>query len=148
MTDIAWQLEHSVEAAVSASFAWKFWTNVTNWDDPPAQFVLDGPFVAGSTGTTLLPGQDPLRWRIRDVLCGRSATIEMQLDRATLSFTWLFDEVADRRTNLTQHIVLSGKNAPAYIQQVQEGLGSNLRDGMKKVAEAMARAETAAPRVD
>lgn len=139
MPDIAWQLEHAVEVDVSATFAWSFWTNVSNWDDPPAEFVLEAPFVAGSVGMTLLPGRDPLRWRIRDVFPERSATIEMELDRATLSFTWRFDAVSDRRANLTQHIVLSGENAAAYTEQVQAGFGSNLRDGMKRIAAAMAR---------
>ena len=140
MTDVAWQLEHTVQADVSATFAWNFWTDVTNWDDTPARFVLEGPFAAGSAGTTLMPGSDPLAWRIQDVLPGRSATIVIQLDRAILSTTWSFDAISDSRTNLTQHLVLSGENAAAYIDQVQAGFGSNLPEGMKKVAAAMARA--------
>src|SRR4051794_41953019 len=88
MDDVAYQVEHSVDAAVSPAFAWDWRTDVGNWDDPPAQFQLDGPFATGSWGTTRLPGQEPLRWQIRDVRPGRSFTIEMQLDRATLSFEW------------------------------------------------------------
>jgi hypothetical protein len=136
---VAWLLEHSVEADVSATFAWTFWTDVTNWDDPPARFVLDGPFAPGSVGMTLLPGQDPLRWRIQEVQSGSCATIEVELDRATLSFTWRFDPVSDRRTNLSQRIVLSGENAGAYKEEVQAGFGSNVAEGMEKVAAAMAR---------
>jgi hypothetical protein len=142
MTEVVWQLEHSVETEVSAAFAWRFWTNTANWDDPPAEFVLDGPFAAGSTGMTLLPGRNPLPWRIQKVDSGRSATIEMQLDGATLSFSWSFDAVSDRRTKLTQRIALSGKNAAAYAEQVQAGFGSNLRPGMRRIATAMARAQT------
>ena len=70
MKNIACQLEHSVEAEVSSSFAWSWRTDINNWDDPPAQFQLDGPFASGSWGTTLLPGQEPLRWQIRDVRPG------------------------------------------------------------------------------
>ena len=140
MTDVAWQLEHTVQADVSVTFAWNFWTDVTNWDDPPAQFVLEGPFAAGSAGTTLIPGRDPVAWRIQDVLPGRSAAIVIQLDRATLSTTWRFDAVAGGRTNLTQHLVLSGENAAAYVEQVQAGFGANLPAGMKRVAAAMVRA--------
>jgi hypothetical protein len=43
MKNIACQLEHSVEAEVSPSFAWNWRTDIENWDDPPAQFQLDGP---------------------------------------------------------------------------------------------------------
>jgi len=46
MGEGAWQLEHSVEADVSPGFAWSLWTDVTTWDDRPAQFVLDGAFAA------------------------------------------------------------------------------------------------------
>ena len=48
MKNIACQLEHSVEAEVSSSFAWSWRTDINNWDDPPAQFQLDGPFASGS----------------------------------------------------------------------------------------------------
>ena len=57
MDEIAWELEHSVEADVSPSFAWSFRTDIRNWNDPPATFSLDGPFAAGARGTTLLPGR-------------------------------------------------------------------------------------------
>jgi hypothetical protein len=138
----ACQLEHSVEADVSPSFAWNWRTDVKNWDDPPARFqLLDGPFAGGSLGTTVLPGQAPLRWRIRDVQPGRSFVIEMPLDQAVLSFEWRFDAVADRRTRITQRIVLSGDNASAFAEQVQVNFSATLGDGMKRIAEAMARAE-------
>jgi hypothetical protein len=133
-------LEHSVEADVSTAFAWKFWTDVKNWDDPPAQFALDGPFAEGSPGTTVLPGQPPLRWCVRRIRFGRSATIEMQLDRATLGFEWHFDAVSDHRTKLTQRLVLSGENALAYREQVRSAFGPNLPGGMMRIATAMCNA--------
>ncbi len=60
--------------------------NVANWDDPPAKFELDGPFASGSRGTTRLPGQEPLHWFVREVNAPHAATMEMQLEGATLSF--------------------------------------------------------------
>jgi hypothetical protein len=133
-------LEHCVEADVSVAFAWRFWTNVGNWDDPPAQFMLDGPFADGSRGTTVLPGQEPLRWCIRNVRPGRSATIEMELDRATLGFEWHFVSLADRKTKLTQRLVLSGENASTYAEHVRAAFGPNLPAGMARIAAAMVRA--------
>lgn len=141
MNEIAWQLEHSVETDASPSFAWSFLADVRNWDDPPAQFALDGAFAAGSKGTTLLPGQEPLRWVISDVRPGQSYTIQMQLEGATLSFEWRFDAVSDRRTRLTQRLVLSGNNAAAYAQGVEASFGANLQGGMKKIAATIAAAE-------
>jgi len=142
MNDIAYQVEHAVEAPVSPAFAWDWRTDVKNWDDPPAQFQLDGPFATGSWGTTRLPGQEPLRWQIRDVRPGKSFTIEMQLDRATLSFEWRFDAVSDRRTRLWQSILLVGDNGAAYAAQVRAAFGSNLAGGMDRIAAALAAAST------
>ena len=143
MTNIACQLEHSVEAEVSPAFAWNWRTNINNWDDPPAQFQLDGPFAQGSWGTTRVPGQAPIGWQIRDVRLGTSFIIEILLDRAVLSFEWLFDAVSTHRTRITQRIVLSGDNAAAYADQVRVGFGSTLPDGMKRIAAALVRAESA-----
>src|SRR5215471_6035979 len=108
MNDVVYQVEHSVEAPVSPAFAWAWRTDVRNWDDPPAQFQLDGPFATGSWGATLLPDQEPLRWQIRDVQPGRSFTLEMLLDGAKLSFQWRFDAVSERQTKIWQQIVLTG----------------------------------------
>jgi hypothetical protein len=141
MTTIACQLEHSIEVEVSSAFAWSWRTDIKNWDDPPAQFQLDGPFAQGSWGTTRLPGQEPLRWQLRDVQPGASFIIEMLLDRAVLSFEWVFDAMSDRRTRITQRIVLSGDNAAAYVDQVRSGFGSTLPDGMKRIADTLVRAE-------
>jgi hypothetical protein len=141
LSKIALQLEYSVEADVSPAFAWRFRTDVANWNDPPARFALDGPFEAGSCGTTLLPGQESLHWRIRDVLPGKSFVLELQLDRAMLTFEWRFDGLPGQRTRLTQHIVLSGDNAGAYLEQVEVGFGQNLSDGMRRIAAEMAAAE-------
>jgi len=141
MTHIAWQLEHSVEAEVTSLFAWNWRTDVKNWDDPPAQFQLDGPFAEGSYGTTRLPGREPMRWHIRDVRPGTSFIIDLPLDRAVLSFEWVFDAMSNRRTRITQRIVLSGDNATAYVDQVRAGFGPALPEGMKRIADALVKAE-------
>jgi hypothetical protein len=137
MSGVALQLEYSVEVDVSPAFAWKFRTDVSNWDDPPAHFTLDGPFEAGSRGTTQLPGHETLHWLIREIQLGESFVTEMQLDRATLTFEWYFEGVSEDRTKLTQRIVLSGENAGAYAGQVEAGFGPNLPDGMKRIAAEM-----------
>ena len=137
------QFEHSVEAEVSRSFAWNWRTDVRTWDDPPAQFQLDGPFASGSWGLTRFPGQEPMRWCIRDVQPDSSFVIDMPLDGAVLSFEWAFEPVSSHRTRMTQRIVLSGDNATAYVDQVRAGFGSTLDDGMRRIAAALVRAERA-----
>ncbi len=66
----------------------------------------------------------------------------MRLDQAMLEFEWRFDELPGYRTKLTQEIVLSGENAPAYAAQVEAGFGLNLSAGMERIAAEMAAAES------
>ena len=70
--------------------------------------------------------------------------MEVPLDGAVIAFEWLFDALSNYRTRITQRIVLSGDNAREYVNQVQAGFGSNLSDGMKRIADEMARAERSA----
>ena len=90
-------LEHSVDVAVTPDFAWEIRTDVSTWDDPPARFSIEGAFVEGARGTTIIPGQDPLRWVIGLVVPGRSFVVEVLLEGALLSFEWHFDPLADQR---------------------------------------------------
>jgi hypothetical protein len=147
MKEIAYyQLEHAIEVQVRRTCAWNWRTDIRNWDDPPAQFRLEGPFVDGTWGTTLLPGQEALRWQIREVRPEQSFILEMPLDGATLSFEWRFDIVSDRRTRVTQRIVLTGDNSAAYAPQVQTGFEPNLASGMERIAAAMEAAVASASR--
>lgn len=138
---ILWQLEHSVDAEVSPEFAWTYRTNIANWNDPPAKVVLNGPFIAGARGTTLLPDQAPLHWTIREVRQPKSFVIEMQLDGAVLTFEWRFDGLSEHRTRMTQKISLVGDNANAYVQAVDAGFRPGLADGMNRIAAEAAAAE-------
>jgi len=140
--DFVLRLEHSVEVDVSLSFAWKHRTDITTWKDPPATFGLDGPFAAGSRGTTLLPNQAPLHWLIREVHPQKSFVIEMPLDRAIFASEWRLESVSERRTKMTQSITLSGENANAYVAQVEAGFGPTLSEGMNKIASEMSAAAT------
>ena len=140
MNDIAWEIKHSVDADVTPSFAWTYMTNVANWDDPPASFELDGPFAAGSRGTTHMPGQESRHWHLREVNPITSYILEMALDRAALSVEWQFEARADGKVRLTQHMVLSGENGPAYVEQIRPVFSSTLEPGMARIVAAMERA--------
>ena len=146
MSQVAWELTHSVETEATPAFAWSYMTNVANWDDPPAEFELDGPFAPGSRGITGMPGQEPRQWRLREVSPPRSYTIEAPLDRASLSVEWRFDGLPGGRTRLTQRLALEGENAAAYVEQVRAAFTPTLAAGMNRIAAALARAEAGASR--
>ena len=144
MNGIAWEIAHSVDTNATPAFAWAYMTSVANWDDPPAKFELDGPFTAGSRGTTRLPGQETLHWRLQELNPMKSYTLEMALDRAAMSFEWRFERLADGGTRLTQQIVLKGENATAYLTDVRAAFTASIAAGMNKIAAAMDRAQGSA----
>ncbi len=139
MTDTAWELSHSVETDASQKFAWDFMSNVSNWNDPPAEFHLDGTFRTGAQGSTQMPGQPAQPWQLVDVKPPESYTIEFALDGATLTFEWRFASFLGG-TRLTQQVRLSGENAAEYLSLVEQALGSNLAPGMERIAAAIDRA--------
>ncbi len=143
MSEISWQTEHSVETVASPDFAWAYMTDVSHWDDPPAQFRLDGAFATGARGATEIPGQPSRSWRLRDVQPIECYTIEFSLDQAALTVSWQFRGLPDGRTYLTQHITLEGQNAATYLAEVQQAFTSSLAPGMNKVAMTLDRAYTA-----
>src|SRR3954468_6465649 len=109
ISEPVWQFQHSVECKATRQVAWSYWTNIANWNDPPASFHLDGPFDVGSKLTTSLPGQT-LQSVIRVVIQDREAIIDMQLPGGILSFHWNFESLSVDRTRITQQLVLSGTN--------------------------------------
>ena len=140
MSESAWEFEHSVECNVPPKSAWGYWTNVANWNDPPAKFHMDGPFETGSRLTTRLPDQT-LHSIIRDVHPERDAIIEMQLEDAVLSFHWRFEELSKERPRITQRLALRGTNAKSFLAQLSV-FEQSIPDGMKKVVAAIEGAQT------
>jgi hypothetical protein len=136
---VAWEASHSVAAEASASFAWSYLTDISNWNDPPATFQLDGPFREGARGATLMPDEEPRAWRIGRVTPGESYVLEMELEGATLSFTWRCEPVSELTCRLTQTITLSGERAASYAKGIEEGFGPNLAPGMDRIAAAIGR---------
>ena len=137
MSDMAWTLEHSVETTAPSAFAWAFMTNVKNWDDPPAEFRLNGPFVSGTCGTTEMPGQPPRPWRLRDVEPASTYTLEILLEGAAIQCKWVFTEAAEGRARLTQSVTLEGESASLYKDDVARAFEGSLAPGMTRIAKSI-----------
>ena len=136
MTD--WRFEHSVVAYVPRDVAWAFWTDVSNWslDAAVDSVVLDGPFGAGSRGTTRPKQGDAVHWVIREASLG-AATIEIELPGATVHFQWRFVGAGGDSTNITQSVTLSGPGAQEFVGMANEQLAPGIPEGMRKLVEAM-----------
>ena len=138
-----WELKHSVIANAPLQTVWEFISNIDNLarieGDAVESMTLDGPYQAGSKGSTKMRGQEPIHWRLAEVEPpGRSVT-EMQLTDAVLRFNWTYEELPDGRTRLSQQIVLEGPGAQAYVPFMEEHIAGNAPKGMQRLADEVAR---------
>jgi hypothetical protein len=138
VSETVWEFEHAVECEAPREFAWKYWTNPANWDDPPARFEFDGPFAVGTRVTTILPGQK-FQSVIREVAPGSSALIEMDVGGASVQFCWSFSELATERAKIMQEIRLSGEASAALVEPAR-AMERTVPDGMKRIAERIEQA--------
>jgi hypothetical protein len=136
MTSVVWEMTHSEDADADVEFVWKYWSDVGNWDDPPATFELEGAFAAGARGWTRIPGQATIAWFVREVTPGEGATIEIPADGAAMCFSWRFESVGVGRTRITQHVSLRGEKAENYLGFAKT-FEANLPAGMTKLAAAI-----------
>jgi hypothetical protein len=136
-----WECQRSIDVDVPVSFAWAYMTDIRNWNDPPAEFALEGPFGDGTRGSTRMPGLPLAVWTIRDVEPGRAYTIDggSFLERAVLLVHWRFDPLSKRTAQLTQRLELLGENAAAYVDEIKSAFEPNLEPGMRRIAQAMER---------
>jgi hypothetical protein len=135
-----WECQRSVEADVPVGSAWQYMSSVSNWNDPPAEFALDGPFVDGARGVTRMPDQPARHWTLRHVQPGKAYTIEGELEGALLLCHWRFEPLSDSRTRLTQRLELVGEHAGAYVDGVRAVFEPNLEPGMQRIAGLMVQA--------
>jgi len=136
-----WEFAHSVECPVSREFAWQFWTHVDNWMfDPSVEAVtLDGPFAAGTTGTTRPRGLDLINWQLIEVQDGHSAIIEINLPGAVVTFRWQFEDLPNTATRISQRVTLAGERAEDYIAgaaELEKGIPAGMRQFVEEITKA------------
>jgi Polyketide cyclase / dehydrase and lipid transport len=135
-----WQCQCSIDVDVPVSFAWAYMTDIRNWNDPPAEFALEGPFVEGTRGTTQMPGRPLASWTIRNVEPGRGYTIEGSVVEGVVGLGhWRFDPLSERTARLTQRMELFGENASAYVDEIRSLFEPNMEPGMRRIAQMMER---------
>ena len=140
---MSWELKHSVIANANRQTVWDFVSNIDNLarieGDAVESMTLDGPFQTGTRGATKVRGQEPTHWRLAEVEPPRRSVTEMELTGAVVRFNWTYEELPDGRTRLSQHIVLEGPGAEAYVAFMEEHIAGNLPQGMQRLAEEVAR---------
>ena len=141
---MSWELKHSVVANADRQTAWEFHSKISDKvarieGDAVESITLDGPFQAGTKGTTKMRGQEPVHWRLVEVEPPERSVTEVELTEAVVRHTWTFEELPNGRTRLSQHIVLEGPGAEAYVPIMEEFFAKNISKGMERIAEEIAR---------
>ncbi|MCB0628253.1 MAG: hypothetical protein R2824_30380 [Saprospiraceae bacterium] len=140
MSITAWQFEHSVVCNASRSFAWSFWTDVSNWERLEGATVewikIDGPFAAGTLGATKSPGQDPQYWKITQLDLERSATIEVTLDGAVFKNRMVLESITQEQTRIIQRMSLAGEKAAGFAEGMRM-FETSAPQGLGKLAKAI-----------
>ena len=137
----AWRFEFSLDCAVTRDFAWSFWTDVRNWalDSDVESVSLNGPFVEGTSGHTESRAAGPIDWRIADVQHGR-AVLEFPAPGALATFVWTFQDCPEG-TRISQEASLLGPEAAHYAETFARALEEGIPAGMRKLCEAMEKAQ-------
>jgi hypothetical protein len=140
---MSWEFRHSVNADAERQTVWEFVSNIDNLarieGDAVESMTLDGPFQTGTRGATKMWGQEPTHWRLAEVEPPERATYEMELSGAVVRFAWTYEGLNDGRTRLTQHIVLEGPGAEAYVPFMEQHLARTIPQGMERLAGEVAR---------
>jgi hypothetical protein len=63
--------------------------------------------------------------------------MEIPLDGAVILCEWIFADLADGRTELTQQIYLEGEKASSYRKDVEQKFAATLAPGMSRIAHAI-----------
>jgi hypothetical protein len=64
---------------------------------------------------------------LREVNPPDSYTIQIDLEGAVILCRWVFSELADGRTRMTQHLTLEGEKAASYKDDVDRAFAAALR---------------------
>jgi len=135
-----WAFEHSVECRADRTFAWQFWTNVSNWavvDSSVESAALDGPFQSGAKGSTRPRGGEPIHWQLEGVRDLCSAVVMIHVPGAALRCEWKFEDSGVRKTLITQRAAIVGDRASDYVSTAAPELERGIPLGMWKLAETI-----------
>lgn len=146
MGEPVWSFQHTVDCHAPRQVAWNYWTNIQNWDDPPARFEMQGDFRDGARLRTILPDQT-LESTIHEVQPGSIVMLDMKLPGADLLFHFTFEDADVAGSRITQRVSLSGANAEAFLTNAKL-LEQTIPQGMAKLVAAIERsvaASAAAP---
>lgn len=140
-----WKFEHTIETRASAEAIFALMADVGTWPEwnPGVERMeLDGPFVAGTSGTMVMPGGESLATRLAWVEPGRGFEDETPIpgEEAVVRVRHLLDVQPDGGTRITYAATIEGPGAEAVGSSVGPQVTADFPEVMAALA---ARAEAA-----
>jgi hypothetical protein len=99
------------------TYVWQAVTDVPNWGRWDPHFVeaeLDGPFEAGSVGSSKVPGAPRGKFKISAVTPGREYRTESPLPGGTMYVTNRYEQIEPGRVSVFKEYELHGNFVPFF----------------------------------
>ncbi len=130
---------HSIETAAEAAALWPLYSEVSRWplwDHEVEQVILNGPFVAGTTGTMQITGQPLLPTLLTEVTVNHSFSDEVALADASIvvTFTHLLTPLATGGTRITHAFTISGPAADTMGPELGPTIAADIPSAMQNLA--------------
>lgn len=126
-----WRGEHGIETSATAEAIWSIFRDVPGWKTWNAgieHIEIDGPFAAGTWFTMKPPGQDPLRFRLVEVLENACFVDETRVGDLAITVAHRIETLGGGRTRITYAAEALGPEAaeigPAVASDFPEVLAA------------------------
>ncbi len=130
---------HSIETPAAAAAVWPLYSEVSRWplwDHEVQEVVLDGPFVAGTTGIMRISGQPLLPIHLTEVTPNVSFSDETAMPDAgiVITFVHTLTPLASGGTRITHAVTISGPAAATVGPQIGPGIVADIPEAMQALA--------------
>ncbi|WKX19648.1 MULTISPECIES: SRPBCC family protein [unclassified Streptomyces] len=134
-----WEYEHSIEVAdVTPAQVWARYSDTATWpewDKGIVSVTLDGPFVAGTTGTMRPEGQEPLPFTLTEAVPDQGFTDETVIpDAVTLRFVHRLAALPGGGTRITHRLEIEGPAAAGMGPELGPQITEDFPDAMQALA--------------
>jgi uncharacterized protein YndB with AHSA1/START domain len=146
-----WSYETSLETRASAEAVFEFFRDVASWPEWNAgveRIELEGPFAGGTSGTMVVPGEEPLAFRLVWVGEGRGFEDETPIPDAgvVVRVRHTLDPLASGGTRITYVATVEGPAADAAGPEIGTAVTADFPEVMAALAARAEAAEATASR--